>query len=261
LSSWGDFLVNEIEGFRVEKGKVAIWSIGGCGFVIKTPKQIVYIDPYFGGSVPPETLRMIPVPFEPAMIRNADVVLCTHEHLDHCHKESLFPIHSNTQALFVAPSSAVKLELSWGFDKGRIHEVKPGDKVSLKDVDIHAVEGYDPLSEGAVMYVLQSGGITLFHSGDVWYFGGFAKVGDHWNIDVALINFGNNPPGKQLYLTPCDFLRAARDLRAKKAVPMHWDMWKHSYQDPIIIQEIAKKLFPTVEVHIMRLGDGLVYPT
>jgi len=30
---------------------------------------------------------------------------------------------------------------------------------------------------------------------------------------------------------------------------------------PIIAQEIARKLFPNMEVHIMRLGDRLVYPT
>jgi len=114
MSGWGDFLINEIEVFRVEKGRVAIWSIGGCGFVIKTPKQIIYIDPCFGGSIPPEILRIIPVLFEPAVIRRADAVLCTHEHLDHCHKESLSPIYANTKSLFVAPSSAAKLELDWG---------------------------------------------------------------------------------------------------------------------------------------------------
>lgn len=82
---------------------------------------------------------MIPVPLEPTTIRRVDAVLCTHKHLDHCHKESLSPIHSNTQTLFVAPLPAVKLELDWGFDRGGIREVKPGDKVSLRDVDIYAV--------------------------------------------------------------------------------------------------------------------------
>lgn len=52
MSSWGDFLVNEIEGFRVEGGKVVLWSLGGCGVVIKAPKQIVYIDPTLAAPFP-----------------------------------------------------------------------------------------------------------------------------------------------------------------------------------------------------------------
>jgi L-ascorbate 6-phosphate lactonase len=262
VSLWGDILLSEIESFQVEHGKIVLWFLGGCGFVMKTPEQTIYIDPYFGGSIPKHgVIRMIPVPLEPALIRKADVVLCTHEHEDHCDRDSLSPIYSNTNAEFVAPKAAVGKMRGWGFDEKRISEVKPNDEIKMKSLRICAAESYDPLSEGAVTYVLETEGASIFHSGDSWYFEGYLKIGERWNLDIALINFGKNPPGKQLYMTPCDFFRTAQDLHPRKAVPIHWDMWKHSYQDPIILNDLSRYWEPKFELLIMRLGDKLVYPT
>jgi len=39
-------LVNEINETRVEPGGLQIWWIGQAGFVFKSSKQIIYIDPY-----------------------------------------------------------------------------------------------------------------------------------------------------------------------------------------------------------------------
>jgi L-ascorbate 6-phosphate lactonase len=259
MSSWGNVLLSEIEEFEVEQGKVVVWSLGGCGFVLRTPKQTLYIDPFFGGSYPEEgIMRMISLPLEPALIKKADIVLSTHEHEDHCHKGSLTPIYSNTGATFVGPKTSVKKFLEWGFKKSKIREVNSGDEILFEDIHIYVADSYDPLSKGAVTYIIQSGEVTLFHSGDSWYFDGFEKIGKKWSIDIAFINFGKNPPGKQLYMTPCDFLRAARDLRTRKAVPMHWDIWRYTYLDPVILYDFLKYWTPKLEVLIMRLGDKLI---
>ena len=259
MSSWGNILLSEIEGFEVKPGKMVVWFLGGCGFVLRTPKQTIYIDPYFGGSIPEEGIkRLISLPLEPSLIKKADAALSTHEHEDHCNRESLAPIYSNTDATFVGPSTSVKKFLGWGFEESRVKKVKVGDEVVFEDVHIYVTDSYDPLAEASVSYIIQSGGVTLFHSADSWYFDGFEKIGKKWDIDIAFINFGKNPPGKQFYMNPCDFLRAARDLRTKKAVPMHWDIWKHTYLDPIVLNYFSKYPMPKVEVHIMRLGDKLV---
>jgi L-ascorbate 6-phosphate lactonase len=261
LSTWGDILLSDIESYLVETGKIVLWFLGGTGFVLKTPEQLIYIDPYFGGSLPEfGVIRMIPIPIDPSMIKEADVVLCTHEHEDHCNKESLFPIYLNTDAQFIAPKAAVKKMRKWGFEKERIEELRPGDEIKFKDLDVHAAESYDPLSAGAVTYILQIGKTIVFHSGDSWYFEGYLKIGKRWNIDIALIDFGKNPPGKQIYMTPCDFFRTANDLQASNAVPIHWDIWKHSYQNPSILNELSRYFDLKSKLLIMRQGDRLVYP-
>ena len=261
VTNWGDTLLKEIDNFKVNKGKVAIWFLSDSCFVIKTPKTIIYTDPYFGGSILESgSMRMTSVPLEPYLIKKADAVLCTHEHGDHCHRESLMPFHSNTQAAFVGPQSATKLMKGWDFNVNRLKEVKIGDKISFKDVDIYITETCDPGSEGAVTYIIQAGGITLFHTGDSWYFEGFLEIGKKWDIDIAFINFGNSPPGKRFYMPPSDFLRTARDLKTKKAVPMHWDIWTYAYCDPIILKYVQQYDNYGVDVLIMRLSDRVVYP-
>ena len=82
-----------------------------------------------------------------------------------------------------------------------------------------------------------------------------------FDIDIAFITFGNNPPGQQWYFTPSEFLRVARELQAKKAVPMHWDIWRVSYLDPVVLNDFQKYEQSKVDVLIMRLGDRVVYPS
>jgi L-ascorbate 6-phosphate lactonase len=260
-NNWGDLLLTEIENFKVANGKVAIWFLSDSCFVIKTPDCVIYTDPYFGGAIPESgSMRMTFVPLEPNLIKKADLVLCSHEHADHCHQESLLPFYSNTKALFVGPKPAAKLMRDWNFSENRIKEVNPGNKVSFAGVDVYADYAHDPLSDGAITYIIKSGNITLFFTGDSWYFEGFLKTGNKWDIDIAFINFGNSPAGKQYYMTPSDFLRTARDLHTKKAVPMHWDIWTYSYQDPIILNDLQKYDQNKVDILIMRLGDKVVYP-
>ena len=88
-------------------------------------------------------------------------------------------------------------------------------------------------------------------------------------MDLAFINCGKNPPYTptpealtgitKLYMNPCEFLEAARDLNAKKAIPIHWDIWRHSFLEPTIIQRMAREWMPDIEIHIMRLGDRITH--
>ena len=260
-ANWGDFLLSDIENFIVDQDKVAIWFMSDSCFVIKTPKCILYTDPYFGGSFP-ETggMRMTCLPLEPSLISEANVVLFTHEHDDHCHKESVLPFNSNTEAFFVGPKPVSELMEKWSFNNNRIKLVKPGDTLNFEDVEVAVTNAHDPFSDGAVTYIIRAGKITLFHTGDSRYFEGFLQIGKEWDINIAFINFGKNPPGKQYFMTPSDFFRTAQDLRAKKAVPMHWDIFKSIYQDPIILNDLQKYEQNKVDILIMRMGDKIILP-
>ena len=50
-------------------------------------------------------------------------------------------------------------------------------------------------------------------------------------------------------------MRTASDLSVKTAIPMHWDLWKFSYQDPNILEEFKKYWSLKFEILIMRIGD------
>ena len=72
-------LIKDIDTRKVDKGKVAIWWIGQEGFVLKTSKLIIYIDPYLSDFAERitkgkhnEHVRMTPAPMQADEIKHGD---------------------------------------------------------------------------------------------------------------------------------------------------------------------------------------------
>lgn len=106
-SDWGDWLPRAVS--EADPDGVRLWYLGCNGFVLKASDgTTVFIDPYLGLGDPPRTVRMIPVPFDPTDVVEADAVLATHEHTDHVHGPSQAPILEETDATFYGPSASVE---------------------------------------------------------------------------------------------------------------------------------------------------------
>ena len=89
-------LVRQINETRVEPGGLHIWWIGQEGFVLKSSRQIIYIDPYLStyaekktAGKPNEHVRIRPAPMDPEDVTHADIVFCTHDHADHIDPEGI----------------------------------------------------------------------------------------------------------------------------------------------------------------------------
>ncbi|MFW2168308.1 L-ascorbate 6-phosphate lactonase, partial [Enterobacter cloacae complex sp.6722794] len=67
----------------------------------------------------------------------------------------------------------------------------------------------DGMDDRAVNYLIETTGGSLYHSGDSHYSNYYAAHGNRYNIDVALLSFGENPRGVTDKMTSSDILRAA----------------------------------------------------
>ena len=72
------------------KEKLYVGFLGQSGYLIKTEKTTVLIDPYLSdyientdGSNDSKMKRNFPPPIRPEELQGIDAVLCTHTHLDH----------------------------------------------------------------------------------------------------------------------------------------------------------------------------------
>ncbi|WP_313695294.1 MBL fold metallo-hydrolase [Halorarum halobium] len=270
-SDWGDWLPRAVESAEPEG--VALWYLGCNGFAVKADDgTTLWIDPYLGTGDPPRTVRMIPVPFDPADVSEADAVLATHEHTDHVHGPSQAPILAGTGASLYGPddSLAVAREAEawtdhWDVTEDQFVELAEGDSVSFGTFDVDVVEVNDGDASHPVGYVIQHEAGTLFHGGDTKPHDGFESVGEAYDVDLAVVAFGSvgripdketgEPRVRKWYSDENEAVEIASALGADRLLPSHWDMWKGMTADPTALHEHAGSFEHPERLEIVEIGD------
>ena len=268
-STWSDWLPRAVE--RASPDGVRLWYLGCNGFILKSAGgTTVFIDPYLGTGDPPRTVRMVPVPFEPSDIDDADAVLGTHEHTDHVHGPSQAPILARTDASFHAPSASLAVTEeegwteNWDVETDQLREVTVGDSFDIGDLTIHVEAANDPDAAEPVAYVIEHDSGTFVHGGDGRP-GDFDAIGESYDVDLAVLAFGSvgmipdketrEPKRTKWYSDENMLVEAANELRADRVVPTHWDMWKGLTADPTALFDHARRFEYPHNIDIVEIGD------
>ena len=272
---WGIWLNEEIERENVEPGTFAMWWLGCTGIWLKTENGTNLVTDLWCGTgkkthgsglmkqghqhmkmigclkVQPN-LRNVPCVIDPFAMKGVDALLATHDHSDHMDVHVAAAVLKNCpDARFIGPENCVAKWVEWGVPAGRCTVVRPGDSVTVRDVEIKALDSFDrtelvtvppevtlrgtmpqDMDVRAVNYLFSTPGGTLYHSGDSHYSNYYAKHGNDNHIDVALGSFGENPRGMTDKLTSIDILRMAECLKCKVVIPIHHDIWTNFKADP-----------------------------
>ena len=193
-SDWDDWLLRAVED--ADPDGLAIWYLGCNGFIVKSSGGVtVFIDPYLGIGDPPRTVRMVPVPFEPSDVTEADAVLGTHEHTDHVHGPSQAPILAATGATYYTTDSGHEVisdeawTENWSVTDDQLEEIEEGDTLELGDLTIHVEPANDPDADHPVSFVFEHESGTFFHGGDARP-GAFESVGEAYDIDLGILTDG-----------------------------------------------------------------------
>ena len=240
---------------RVKRGEIALWNLGGAGFVVRTASATLLIDPFLGDSNPPDWERAIPPAFAPESLQDVDAVLLTHEHSDHADPVALREVAARTPAVVFGPGSAIEVaRQEAALPAVRARVLEHDDAVEVAGTRITAVQAYDPGAKGANGYVAEAEGVTLVHCGDSLYFPGLVTLGERWQIDALCVAIGTNPPGRMFYMDESDAARAARDVGAGMLVPMHFNLWRKTLMDPRRVATVTRWYAPHTRVVPAYLG-------
>lgn len=151
-------------------------------------------------------------PFQLTANRPADLILITHEHFDHCSPEDVKRVQKKDSIIVADAASSKKLE-------GDIRVVAPGDRLSLKGVDIEVRPAYNtnkdfhPKKAGMLSFVVTLDGIRYYHAGDT----DFIPEMKDLEVDVAFL-----PVSGTYVMTAEEAVQAARAIKPKIAIPMHY---------------------------------------
>jgi L-ascorbate metabolism protein UlaG (beta-lactamase superfamily) len=254
-------LIREINERQVEPGALRIWWIGQEGFVFKSSKRIIYIDPYLSSYAedltrgkPDEHVRIKPAPMRPQDVTHADLVLCTHDHADHIDPEGIPVIAARSpRAAFIVPECARDTMRGFGIADERIHTLRGDDELSLDGIRVHAIPAkHEQFNQHPVKdypylsYVINIDGITVFHAGDtIPYDGQAERIGKH-RIDLAFLPINGRDEsrhrlGLEGNLTCEEAVRLALDIEAGLTIPMHYDMFTLNTADVNEFRRIADK--------------------
>lgn len=195
-----------------------ITLLGQAGMLLQTARTAVLVDPYFTDSAfgVSGIHRKIPVP-ECVWDIKPDVVLFTHDHIDHYDPESAKRfINEKTRVTVLSPRSVwEKVRENGG--KNEYVLVSPDVEWTHGDTEIIAVKAAhsDPYAVG---YVIAAEGRRVYITGDTLFFNSVRIPFESVDCVFLPINGrGNN-------MNAFDAARFARSVNAKTAVPVHYGM-------------------------------------
>ncbi len=209
----------------ISKGAIGIWWIGQGGFIFKTSEnKIIAVDPYLSNSIEKKSgyKRMVEVPINAEEVA-ADLLLCTHDHLDHADPETIDKIEN--VKVFIGPESVCKIYRLCGIPEKKVVRINRGEEKTFGNMKIFAT--FARHTEDSIGYVLNLNGITIYISGDTEYDEKLREV-SKFNPDIMLVcingRWGNINVEEAALLT--------KDVNPKLVMPMHYGMFKENTADP-----------------------------
>ena len=205
--------------------------IGQAGLLFETAGKKILIDPYLSDSVAkvePRNFRRVPVD-ESLFDLKPDVIVITHNHLDHLDKETLCRFLTEDSAVLVlAPDGAWQEARKFGGAKNNYVLFNNGTTWTETYATFRAVKA-EHSDAHAIGAILSIEGANYYATGDTLYSERVFENLPPLPIDMLFVpvnGVGNN-------MNPADAYRFAKRIGAKANVPIHVGMFDEKRPEDI----------------------------
>ncbi len=227
---------------------VLVW-FGHSSYFIQIDGKRILVDPVFSGNASPipRTVKSFKGTdiYTVADLPDIDYLFISHDHYDHVDYETLIALKDKTKKVVCGLGVGAHFE-HWGYDSNKIIEKDWNEKVELDSGFTAFVESARHFSGRGLStnntlwasYVLQTPSMKIYIGGDSGYDTHYADIGNkHGAIDLAILDNGQyNEAWKYIHNLPEDVLKAAKDLKAKRIIPVHsskFALASHSWDEPL----------------------------
>ena len=206
---------------------MTIRFLGQSGYLLKSEKSKIIIDPYLSDSVNRVAgrPRVLPIPIAAKDI-NCDAVICTHNHLDHLDPDTVAQI--NDKQFFITTNEG-KIELE-KMGKTNVTALKVGESITVGDFEITAV--FADHTVEAFGLIIKAENKTLYFSGDTLYNEKLFEIAEY-RPDITFICIN----GRLGNMNVEDALIIAKQIGAKLNVPNHYDMFESNSENPFLFSD------------------------
>jgi L-ascorbate 6-phosphate lactonase len=260
-----DTSIERLTNVGLHDGEAALSWFGQASFAARGGGVTVLFDPFLS----PYDGRLHDSPLAPEEAVGIDVVFCSHEHVDHLDVPSIGAIaNASPGAVFVVPSPIVDMVTEAGVPADRVVGLQPDGSTDVGGLTVRAVRachgvtmddayGFgESLSGGLVRFlgfVVDLGGVRIYHAGDTIHFDGMEDTLARLGIDVALLPINGRDAEREGrgIVGNLDHREAAwlgSRIGAGLLVPMHYDLFARNLGFPGALVETVGREFPEVPV-------------
>jgi L-ascorbate metabolism protein UlaG (beta-lactamase superfamily) len=237
--STGEALLHDIESCEVPAGRCALWWMGQHGFILKLGRTVAYLDVFLS----PREGRLVEPPLAPSQARLADLILGTHDHIDHIDRPSWPAMAAaSPKARFLVPELLrAGLNRDLGIPEDRVIGLDSGRTVQIGEITVTAIPAAheqlarDPATglHPCLGYFLSGNGFRLYHAGDCCLYEGLHALLRSQPADLYLLPInGRNAPrysaGRMGNMTYQEAADLAGELHPGCVIPTHYDMFARS---------------------------------
>jgi len=266
----------------------ALW-VGHATVLIQMDDKVIMTDPLFSETAGEFARRVVEPGMDEEDIPKCDLILISHSHFDHLSFASLEGIEErSSHASLLFPSglekylpnftySLVRMDNNNGYEDVNRYI---GEKTTLSGIDVTSVfaqhwggryglDGYLWGDNAYTGYIIQYHGLTVYFAGDTGYDPvKFKKIGEMYNIDLALIPIGPcidcNHCGVQNHAFPPCAVEIFKDIKAKRMIPIHYGTlyFAQGYVDaPVdaLKSIIANDTSLKDKIDILKIGEQKIY--
>jgi L-ascorbate metabolism protein UlaG (beta-lactamase superfamily) len=234
--------------------RLAVVWVGHSTVLIQLEDKVILTDPVFTSTVGSLRKRLVEPGIDPKDLPRIDAALVSQLGADHLSLGSLEMIAPKVRALLLPAGGAAYITDGFSFPSYELRTwqvwEKDGVRVTAVPVDRgggrYAIDQAWLPREASTAYVIEYKGVTVYFSGATAYNQRvFVETGQRFpNIDLAILPIAPIEPRDEMHrrnLDPAQAIQAFVDLGAARMVPIHYDTFVTSTDQPgDALRELAK---------------------
>lgn len=256
--------------------------LGQAGLRITDSTTTIVIDPYLSYSVdrlegfpPGFWTRNYPPPIDPRRLADVNLVLCSHDHLDHTDPATLGPIaQASPHCRFAGPIPAIARMHATGIHLSRCIALNAGQCLAINEVLIETIaaahESYEIDAAGNhqfLGFLIRWNGHTIYHAGDTVVTAELSARLEQERIDVGFlpVNGGDEDRRRLGIIGNMDVVAAAELAERRRFglfIPLHYDLYASNgfSTDEFMRLWTRQPAAKEIALKVLRPGQGFEWP-